>query len=489
MTAFLYFSISSDLTKDEILKIDEEVSKNRELVSIFIKNLPCNIKHKSKRICYYGIFLFTISQPIASCVSEMFQPEIPRMERCYNTIQYDTDPGLINLVSTQVRTKSSSGESSIFVKAFQLLVPSLKKSIKVYDSKEGVEIRPLVMMKAYGNCNEENNKLPREITNDDKSVKFNHKKRKYKDLFKKNYEVFNFDVNLYIDNNLSKSASDEEIDKAKDKLFREYGERSKEFLRVKLFRNPCIIKLLNCKFETDPISVTIYFDQLTDLFAIVDKKNVLVDFGVATELTFAEIFAYKEKDTALAAQRCILPPEAKEFSWDKKKDDSKALSKLEDQNIISYDDALAIVRDRYEWQLVKKIEHAACFKINFMDYGFTNKQAVEINQGKDGLVGYVQRLERLLSKALMYAYLDSIKQFCEDRSVKRDNDAIFRSKPAIIFWKEDQETDQMEKNKYITFVIFDPDTKRYVSSYKMKSDSPQAIEYKSSKVLGVVKKL
>jgi len=204
---------------------------------------------------------------------------------------------LVSSNTTQVRTKRTSGQSSIFVNAFQSLVshPGRKKSIKVYDFKEGVEIRPSVILQGYGKCNEENNKLPRQITNDDKSVKFNHKKPKYKDLFKKNYEVFNFDVNLYLDNNISKSASDEEIDKAKDKLFREYGKKSQEFLRVKLFRNPCIIKLLDCKFANSeglkPIPVTIYFDQLTDLFAIVDKKNVLIDFGVATELSFAEIFA------------------------------------------------------------------------------------------------------------------------------------------------------------------------------------------------------
>ena len=76
------------------------------------------------------------------------------------------------------------------------------------------------------------------------------KKWKYKDLFKKNYEVFDFDANLYLENNLSKSASADELDKVKDKLFKEYGKKSQEFLRVKLFRNPCIIKLLNCKFST-----------------------------------------------------------------------------------------------------------------------------------------------------------------------------------------------------------------------------------------------
>jgi hypothetical protein len=75
---------------------------------------------------------------------------------------------------------------------------------------------------------------------------------------------------------------------------------------------------------------------------------------------------------------------------------------LEDKNLISYDDALSILLNKYvgkvikivgdefdEGQLVKKIEHSVCFKINFTDYGFTNKQAVEINQGKDDLIGYV----------------------------------------------------------------------------------------------------
>jgi hypothetical protein len=44
--------------------------------------------------------------------------------------------------------------------------------------------------------------------------------------------------------------------------------------------------------------VTIYYDEFTDLFAIVDlKKNCLLDFGIATEVKYAEIFAYKSSDT------------------------------------------------------------------------------------------------------------------------------------------------------------------------------------------------
>ena len=89
-----------------------------------------------------------------------------------------------------------------------------------------------------------------ELTMMIKELNLIKKKWKYKDLFKKNYEVFDFDANLYLENNLLKSASADELDKAKDKLLKEYGKKFQEFLRVKLFRNPCIIKLLNCKFST-----------------------------------------------------------------------------------------------------------------------------------------------------------------------------------------------------------------------------------------------
>lgn len=413
MTLLLYYSYLRRLSEDELVKIDKEVDKNRKFVYVLVKKLPLNGERKIKRIWSYMIFVFTISQPLAPCVTVIFATEI---HSSYNTTQYSGDLYLTKLVSsntTQVTTKKASGEYSIFVKGFQSLVNYLgrQKSIKVYNFKEEVEIRPPVMLQAYGKCKQEKNKLPRQIINDDKGVKFNHKKQKYKDLFKKNYEVFNFDVNLYLDNNLSKSTSAKEIDKAKDKLFREYGKKSQEFLRVKLFRNPCIIKLLDCKFATDeglePISVTIYFDYLTDLFAIVDKKNVLVDFGVATELCFAEIFTYKEKETDKSAQRYILPPKDEELRGDKKEYQFKALAKLKDQNIISYDDALSILQNKYggkvikivndefevdEWQLVKKIEHSVCFNINFADYGFTNKQNVEINQGKDGLGGSIEHI-------------------------------------------------------------------------------------------------
>jgi hypothetical protein len=38
-----------------------------------------------------------------------------------------------------------------------------------------------------------------------------------------------------------------------------------------------------------------------DLLTLVDKKNVWIYFGVSVELSSAEIYAYKEKDTIKVA--------------------------------------------------------------------------------------------------------------------------------------------------------------------------------------------
>ena len=44
MSALLYYSISSDLSKDEIIKIDRQIEKNRETVFFFVRNLASNAK-------------------------------------------------------------------------------------------------------------------------------------------------------------------------------------------------------------------------------------------------------------------------------------------------------------------------------------------------------------------------------------------------------------------------------------------------------------
>jgi len=146
---------------------------------------------------------------------------------------------------------------------------------------------------------------------------------------------------------------------------------------------------------------------------------------------------------------------------------------LEDQNIISYNDALSILKNKYggkvieivngefevdEWQLVKKIEHFVWFKINFADYGFTNKQAVEINQGKGGIVAYVRKGNTLPNLNLIRAYQNAIKNFCEDRTQSDRNDkSTFRGEPSITFFN--QKTRQV--------AIFDRETKIFITAYKL----------------------
>ena len=50
MSLLLYYSISSNLTKDEIIAIDKQVAKNRKGVYLFVRKLPSNSKIINKII-------------------------------------------------------------------------------------------------------------------------------------------------------------------------------------------------------------------------------------------------------------------------------------------------------------------------------------------------------------------------------------------------------------------------------------------------------
>jgi hypothetical protein len=101
-----------------------------------------------------------------------------------------------------------------------------------------------------------------------------------------------------LEENLSKDSSKNKIKQGKQKLFKKYGKESKQYLRNNLFENPWIIKSEKCKYLDTDNFVTIYYDEFTDLFAIVDSnENCLLDFGIATEVKYAEIFAYKSSGT------------------------------------------------------------------------------------------------------------------------------------------------------------------------------------------------
>jgi len=60
---------------------------------------------------------------------------------------------------------------------------------------------------------------------------------------------------------------------------------------------------------------TIYYDEFKNLFAIVDlKTNCLLDFGIATEVKYAEIFIYKSYDTVNRQEICENLKQQKIFS-------------------------------------------------------------------------------------------------------------------------------------------------------------------------------
>lgn len=188
--------------------------------------------------------------------------------------------------------------------------------------------------------------------------------------------------------------------------------------------------------------VTIYYDEFTDLFAIVDlKKNCLLDFGIATEVKYAEIFAYKSSETVKRQEICSTPDMSTKYS---KSGKSKELQVYQEQYLLSFDDAITILEARYgsnfltvengefrikEWQAAKKLEHAVCFGLKPEDFGFSQDQAKQIN-AKGGIVAYVRKGNKLPSLDLIRAYQNAIKNFCEDpnQSVRNDR-STFRGEP------------------------------------------------------------
>lgn len=358
-----------------------------------------------------------------------------------------------------IKIRTRLGKNSIYVEAFQV-IRTYPARLNYYDRVEKRILKPSVMVQAHLTCIKQVDNLPRQIIKKDKSVKFD---KKYNGLFKKHYEdVFNY--NLYLEENISKDASNSKIKQGKQNLYKKYGETSKEYLRKNLFENPCIIKSEECKYLDSENFVTIYYDQLKDLFAIVDsKENRLLDFGIATEVKYAEIFAYKSSGTLKASEICLLPNQQVEF---------KEIEVYKEKYILSHDDAMAILEENYgsnfivvsngefkiqEWQAAKKIEHAVCFGINVEEYGFSQDQAKEINV-KGGIVDYVRKGNKLPSLDLVRAYQNAIKNFCEDRNQSdRNDESIFRGEPSITFFNE--ETQQI--------VIFKREPKIFITAYKL----------------------
>jgi hypothetical protein len=77
MSSLLYYSISSDLTEDEIIEIDKQVKE----VYLFLTELPSNSKGKAKRLFVYVIFLFQLGQPLIPCAAGVMIPLPPAINR------------------------------------------------------------------------------------------------------------------------------------------------------------------------------------------------------------------------------------------------------------------------------------------------------------------------------------------------------------------------------------------------------------------------
>lgn len=68
MSLLLYYSYSRGLNEDNLVEIDKRVGRNREAVYLFFLELPFNSKRKAKKICFYVVFMFMISQPPCAAV-------------------------------------------------------------------------------------------------------------------------------------------------------------------------------------------------------------------------------------------------------------------------------------------------------------------------------------------------------------------------------------------------------------------------------------
>lgn len=376
-------------------------------------------------------------------------------------------------IPINIKTKTREEKNSIFVEGFQAIrtFPARPK-LNYYDKVENRVVKPSVMLQAHLTCIKQVAKLPRKILKIDRKVKFD---KNYSGLFKENYEVFGY--NLYLEENLSKDSSKNKIKQGKQKLFKKYGKESKQYLRKNLFENPCIIKSEKCKYLDTDNFVTIYYDELTDLFAIVDsKENRLLDFGIATEVKYAEIFAYKSSGTVKLQEICLSANQRLEddslILQNSESVKSKELEVYQEPYILEYYDALAILKAKYgesfltvengefkiqEWQAAKKIEHAVCFEIKPEDFGFSQDQAKQIN-AKGGIVAYVRKGNKLPSLDLIRAYQNAVKNFCEDRNQSDRNDkSTFGGEPSITFFNE--------KTRQVA--VFNRETKIFITAYKL----------------------
>jgi hypothetical protein len=212
----------------------------------------------------------------------------------------------------KIKTKNPSGKNSIYVEALQsisnsrkIYTPSIVFTFNLKDPVTGNLIRPSTILEAHITCGNEISKLPRVTEEQDKRIKFDSV---FFEMFRKQYEKV-FGYNLVIEENVPKDANRNRIKRAEKRLFKTYGSKAESDLRVRLFENLCVIKVIGCRYRDRSGYVIIYYDVLSDLFAVVDSQsNKLLEFSVATELDYVDVFRYKSAFQGQTASELIECP-------------------------------------------------------------------------------------------------------------------------------------------------------------------------------------
>lgn len=101
MTSLLYYAILENLSKDERVKLDQRVLKNRESVHHFVIELPSTSKRRAKRLWLYVKLIVFLNQPLITAyecaviltpppaihrLSAIQQDKILKNEKCHSQI-------------------------------------------------------------------------------------------------------------------------------------------------------------------------------------------------------------------------------------------------------------------------------------------------------------------------------------------------------------------------------------------------------------------
>jgi len=111
MTLDLAYSYCTGLSKEEIIAIDKQVCRNRELVYIFVTKLPLNTKHKAKRVIIVsalGVALwFSNVEPYEAMGLSILPAPVVRVEPSYEDTFELRTPKIIARTNNRIAYKSN----------------------------------------------------------------------------------------------------------------------------------------------------------------------------------------------------------------------------------------------------------------------------------------------------------------------------------------------------------------------------------------------